>query len=281
MLVGILGGGKGGVGAPQQPVGAQDGLGQFQGVVHGGVGVGAGGHDLGQRRNVEPDVGLFQQLQAQFQLLFPAGDGGQQVADHQLEAGVILSNAGKAPGLVAGHRQITHIQRHRGVVGFDNVQQRPHPGPCQVKGIVAAHQAAAAAHLKFGGTEAQLAEKVFQRLGCVGHKGVDGTGGAEPVGILLQQLGMVPVLEPVHAALHQDGPLHLVAVHQGQGLLGGKVGLAVVAILGEQVEHLAVAPGGLATADGPQFAAAAVAGHDLSQMQMCVNFLQSGHLFLL
>lgn len=78
VLVGILGGRKGGVGAPQQPVGAQDGLGQFQGVVHGGVGVGAGGHDLGQRRNVEPDVGLFQQLQAQFQLLFPAGDGSQQ-----------------------------------------------------------------------------------------------------------------------------------------------------------------------------------------------------------
>ena len=174
---------------------------------------------------------------------------------------------------MAFHLNTAYVQSHYAVILLNELVDFHHPVAGQVKGLVAAHQAAAGADLKLHQVEVLFLQETLQSLHMVGHKRVNGAGGAEPVGILLQNLLVVAVLETVHAALHQDGPLHVVAVHDLQRLLSGEIIVAVVAVGGQQLEFLAVAPGGLASADAAQLTATAVAGQYLCQVQMCINFL--------
>ena len=67
-------------------------------------------------------------------------------------------------------------------------------------------------------------------------------------------------------AVHQNRFLYVVAVHDSQSLLCSKAVIAVIARLGEELEHFAAAPLALSAANGAQLAASAVTGYDLCQM---------------
>ena len=167
---------------------------------------------------------------------------------------------------MALHQNIADIQRNHAFVLLDQLVDLHHSVAWQIEGIVAAHETAAGTDFELDEVEMLLFQESVQCLHVVGREGLNLTGRAEAVGILLEKFLVIDILEAVHAAVHQNSSLYVVAVHDRQGLLRCEAILAIIAGLREKLEYFAASPLAFAAADGAQLTASAVTRYDLGQM---------------
>ena len=272
MFVSVLRGGKRRVGPPHEFLCGYHVGGGFQ-IVHClRVRIGVGGHNLGHGGNVKPDVRLAQNGQFRKPLFPLLPRRGQQVTDNQFQIRAAVRNAHQRQCLVALHVNVAHVQRDNALVFLHHAVNLHHAVAGEIKGIVTAHQPAAGTDLKFREMEMLLRQEAIQRRHMVCGERVHFTGRAEAIRVLFQQFLVVDVLQAVHASVHQDRPLHAVAVHDFDRLFRRETVVAVIAVCRQKLEHFPAAPLGFSAADRPQFTPAAIARDHFRQMQMRVDF---------
>ena len=123
--------------------------------------------------------------------------------------------------------------------------------------------------------EMLLLKEPLHSFHIVGHIRVNGAGRAKSVRILLQQFGMINILETIHAAVHENSTLHVVSVHDLKGSFCRKVLFSVITCLRKKLELLSVGPCGHTAADCSKLSSSAISCQNFCKVEMRVYFLHS------
>ena len=272
VLVVELGEDTGGVGAPDDLVGAQDVLRHRDVLERGGIRVGLGSDVPGQRGEIDPDVIVGEVRKRALEDVAVIKGRGEQVADDNVQAGVLLGQAIYGLGLAAGLVGAADVEHQSGVLDLgDPVDEDRHLGAVDREIAVVAGKAAAHRDLELEDVGVQIVDEVLEDLLGAAAEGVEHDRGFEAVRVLLGAFHGVLVLQAVQDALQQDGLLDVVFVHDvHEGL--NEV-LLVSLALGDDTELFAGGPATVAVAQGAQLSGLAHGADVVKDVGVCVDLL--------
>ena len=165
VLVVELGEDAGGVGAPDDLVGAQDVLRHRDVLERGGIRVGLGSDVPGQRGEIDPDVIVGKVRKRALEDVAIHKGRGEQVADDNVQAGVLLGQAIHGLGLAAGLVGAADVEHQGGVLDLgDPVDEDRHLGAVDREIAVVAGKTAAHRDLELEDVGVQIVDEVLEDL---------------------------------------------------------------------------------------------------------------------